>query len=72
VSLNPARLLGLKKKGRLMAGFDADITVLDPLRLKRVPDKFVSRSANSPFTGRPLRGWPAATVVSGKIVFRAR
>ncbi|OGS02983.1 MAG: hypothetical protein A3I76_05060 [Elusimicrobia bacterium RIFCSPLOWO2_02_FULL_61_11] len=71
LSLNPARLLGLKKKGRLAPGFDADISILDQRRLKKVPATFVSRSTNSPFKGRPLRGWPAATIVSGKLVFRA-
>ncbi len=70
-SFNPARLLGLKRKGRLLPGFDADLTLLDPRRLKRVPGVFVSKSANSPFIGRPLRGWPAATVVAGRIVFLA-
>ncbi|MEK7721432.1 MAG: dihydroorotase [Elusimicrobiota bacterium] len=71
VSLNPARLLGLKFKGRLRPGFDADLTILDPRRFKRVPDVFVSKSANSPFKGLPLRGWPVATIVAGRIVFRA-
>jgi len=70
-SFNPARLLGLKRKGRLCHGFDADLTILDPGRLKRVPGAFVSKSANSPFKGAPLRGWPAATIVGGKMVFRA-
>jgi dihydroorotase len=71
LSANPAKLLGLKNKGSLRPGCDADLTIIDPLSLKRVPAKFVSRSSNSPFVGLPLRGWPAATVVGGKIVWRA-
>ncbi len=71
LSLNPARLLGLRKKGRLAAGFDADVTLLDPRRARQVPERFVSRSSNSPFVGRRLRGWPAATVLAGEITFRA-
>ena len=70
-SFNPARLLGLKLKGRLHPGFDADITILDPRGFKKVPAAFFSRSANSPFKGMALRGWPAATIVAGKLVFRA-
>lgn len=70
-SFNPARLLGLKSKGRLLPGFDADLTLLDPGRARRVPEVFVSRSSNSPFKGRSLRGWPAATILAGKVVFRA-
>ncbi len=71
LSLNPARLLGLRKKGRLAPGFDADVALLDPRRAWRVPERFVSGSSNSPFVGRRLRGWPAAAVLAGKIVFRA-
>lgn len=71
LSLNPALLLGLKRKGRLLPGFDADITVLDPRRSRRVPGTFVSSSDNSPFKGMRLRGWPAATIAAGKFIFRA-
>lgn len=68
---NPAGLLGLNKKGRLAPGFDADLALLNPRLLKRVPEAFFSKSANSPFKGRSLRGWPAATIVSGEIIFRS-
>jgi dihydroorotase len=67
---NPARLLGLRRKGSLRPGSDADVTVLDPRRARRVPGQFVSKSGNSPFTGRLLRGWPALTVARGRVVFR--
>lgn len=67
---NPARLLGLRRKGSLRPGADADITVLDPRQARRVPAAFVSKSCNSPFTGRLLRGWPALTVARGRVVFR--
>lgn len=70
LSANPARLLGLKNKGSLRPGRDADLTIIDPRSSRPVPGKFVSRSSNSPFIGLPLRGWPAATVVAGKIVHR--
>jgi dihydroorotase len=69
--LNPARLLGLKKKGRLAAGFDADLTVLDPRRASVVPARSPSKSANSPFIGRSLRGWPVLTICGGRTVFSA-
>jgi dihydroorotase len=70
LSANPAALLGLKNKGSLRPGRDADLTILDPRSSRLVPEKFVSRSANSPFVGRRLTGWPAAAVVAGKIVRR--
>ncbi|HNW44481.1 MAG TPA: dihydroorotase [Elusimicrobiales bacterium] len=70
LSANPARLLGLRRKGALAPGFDADITILDPRAAKRVPEKFFSLSANSPFKGRLLKGWPAAVLAGGRFVFR--
>ncbi|MDD2805206.1 MAG: dihydroorotase [Elusimicrobiales bacterium] len=69
--LNPARLLGLKNKGRLARGFDADVAVLDPRRPAVVPSRSVSRSANTPFAGRSLRGWPVLTITAGRAVYRA-
>jgi len=70
LSGNPAALLGLKNKGSLRPGRDADLTLIDPRSRARVPEKFISKSSNSPFTDMPLFGWPAAAVVNGKIVRR--
>ncbi|HEX2694564.1 MAG TPA: dihydroorotase [Acidobacteriota bacterium] len=70
LSLTPARLLGLGSKGRISAGADADLTLLD-LEAKTVVDRtrFESRSRNTPFNGWSLRGAPAMTVVGGKVVY---
>jgi dihydroorotase len=68
MSVNPARILGLKK-GSLAAGADADVTVIDPaLEAKVDPARFQSRSRNTPFAGWRLRGWPVLTIVGGRIV----
>jgi dihydroorotase len=71
LSANPARLLGLRRKGALTPGFDADLTILDPRASRRVPEHFFSLSSNSPFKGRLLKGWPAAVIAGGRFVFRA-
>ncbi len=70
LSLNPARLLGLGRKGRIAAGADADLTLLD-LDRRTVVDRtrFESLSRNTPFDGWALRGAPAMTVVGGNIVY---
>jgi dihydroorotase len=70
LSLNPARILGLKTKGSLKEGFDADITIVDPSVSYRVPENFFSKSLNSPFKGSRLKGRTAATIVRGRFVFR--
>ncbi|MCX7973605.1 MAG: dihydroorotase [Candidatus Aminicenantes bacterium] len=67
---NPAQLLGLKNKGRIAVGADADLTLLN-LRKEVIIDvnRFASKSRNSPFHGWKLRGAVAMTIVGGKIVY---
>ncbi|KAF0125985.1 MAG: dihydroorotase multifunctional complex type [Elusimicrobia bacterium] len=72
LSLNPARLLGLHLKGSLAPGMDADLTLIDPSAEYEVQPPFFSKSSNSPFKGRRLRGAAWMTVVGGDIVFRRR
>jgi dihydroorotase len=70
MTANPARIFSLQGRGTLAEGSIADITVIDPLREYRYEAKdFVSRSKNSPFTGRPLKGLPAITIVGGTVAW---
>jgi dihydroorotase len=70
LSANPARLLGLSAKGRIAAGADADLTVIDPERPVTVDkDRFESKGRNTPFNGWTLRGGPVMTIVGGRIVY---
>ena len=72
-STNPASILGLKNKGKIQIGGDADITILN-LHKEIIVDKnkFQSKSRNSPFHGWKLRGTPVMTIVNGKIVWDER
>jgi len=71
MSTNPARILGIPG-GTLEPGAPADLTLLDLGRRVTVdPERFRSRSRNTPFAGMQLRGAPAATVVGGRVVWRA-
>ena len=70
---NPAKILSLDgkgentKKGTLIAGYDADITILDPDKKWRVnPDKFLSKSRNTAFAGTEITGKPRYVFVRGK------
>ncbi len=70
LSANPARLLGLPNKGRIAAGADADLTVLD-LGLETTVDKnrFESKGRNTPFDGWTLTGGVAMTIVGGRVAY---
>ncbi|MBI2821162.1 MAG: dihydroorotase [Acidobacteria bacterium] len=71
LSRNPARILGLKNKGSLRKGSDADITLIDPrIRWTIESARFYSRSRNSPFEGRKVYGRCAGAMVCGKWVYR--
>lgn len=69
MSINPARILGLKK-GILSVGADADITIIDPDLEEIVePQLFAGKGKNTPFAGRFLKGLPVATIVGGRVVY---
>jgi len=65
----PARIYGLARKGRLVPGADADVSVVDPAAAWTVSDDdILSRAGWSPFSGRTLRGRPIRTYVRGQLV----
>ncbi|MGI6553257.1 MAG: dihydroorotase [Clostridia bacterium] len=70
VTINPARILGLPL-GELKVGGEADITVIDPEKTKRVDKEILySLARNTPFHGWELRGWPVLTIVGGKVLMK--
>jgi dihydroorotase len=68
----PARVFDLRGRGSLAPGSPADVTIFDPKK-RWTFDVSKSRSLgrNSPFDGWALTGKAIATVVGGKIVYRA-
>jgi dihydroorotase len=67
LSLNPARILGLTK-GALSVGRDADIVVISPDEEWVVrKETIVSKSKNSAFLGRTLKGVVEYTICGGKV-----
>jgi dihydroorotase len=70
MTTQPARLLGLKGKGTLAYGADADVTVIDPhYPWKATDETFRSKSRNTPFLNWEFRGRTVRTIVSGKTVW---
>jgi len=67
----PARVYGVVGKGRLAAGYDADFSIVDLKRRRRIDESWIATPAGwTPFAGMEVTGWPAATIVRGAIVMR--
>ena len=69
VCTGPAQLFGLKNKGAIREGHDADLTLVD-LNAKHsiTHAEQYSRVGWTPFDGRQVTGMPVMTVVSGQVV----
>jgi len=66
----PAQTYSIPNKGKLLEGWDADITIVDIDHAKPVRNEEVfSRVGWSPYAGRELHGWSLYTIVNGRIVF---
>ena len=65
------RIFGLAGKGRIAAGYDADLTVVD-LSARRVirHEDQATKVGWTPFDGFEAKGWPMATIIRGRIVMR--
>jgi dihydroorotase len=69
LTTNPAKIFGLKTKGKIELGFDADLTIFS-LDEEFIVDKFYSKSTNSPFVGWKLKGKIKYTICNGKVVYK--
>jgi dihydroorotase len=68
----PAGVFTLRGRGTLARGSHADVTIFDSAkRWTFEAAKSHSRSHNTPFNGMQLTGKVVATIVAGKIVYRA-
>ncbi len=70
LSTRPAEILGLKNKGTLLEGADADLVLVD-LRTRRPVDAstFASKGRNTPFDRLALRGRVHTTLRQGEVVY---
>lgn len=65
-SHGPQRLFGIRGKGRIAAGYDADLTIVDLQRTQTITnDHIASRCGWTPYHGRKVKGWPIGTIVRG-------
>ncbi|MFX1293462.1 MAG: dihydroorotase family protein [Promethearchaeota archaeon] len=69
ISENPANFLQLSNKGKILVGFDADLTVIDLKKEKMIKAAdFFSKAKFSPFNKYKVKGIPTMTIVNGKII----
>src|ERR1044072_8480911 len=66
-SAGPARLFNIACKGRIAAGYDADLTVVGLKRSEIITNKWVASKAGwTPYDGVKVTGWPVGTFVRGR------
>ena len=65
----PAALLGLgERKGRLDAGLDADVVVLDPVCCRELSVRGLHQGDYTPYEGLEVQGWPRHVWARGRHV----
>jgi dihydroorotase len=71
MSAGPARIYGARNKGRIATGYDADFTLVDLKKTRRIENsQIASQCGWSPFDNQQVTGWPAATIIRGHIAMR--
>ena len=71
MAAGPARVYGLVGKGRIAAGFDADLTLVDMRARRTITNDWIASPCGwTPFDGIEVTGWPIATLVRGMTVMR--
>lgn len=69
-SYNPAKILGKNNIGKIAKGMNADITIINP-NIEYIYNEKInkSKSINTPFWNKTLKGCATHTIKNGKIVF---
>jgi allantoinase len=71
LSTHAAERFGIKRKGRVAVGYDADLALVDIERCyELVPKMLLDRHKLSPYVGRTFHGVVLQTLVRGNTVFR--
>jgi dihydroorotase len=65
---NPVRIFGIKNKGFIKEGFDADFTIVDMNKKITIHNENIeSKCGWSPFNGFEFKGTPVSTIIAGKV-----
>ena len=65
---NPVKIFGIKNKGFIKEGYDADFTIVDMNKIIEIKNENIeSKCGWTPFDGHKFKGTPVATIVGGNI-----
>ena len=66
---NPCKIFGIKNKGYIKEGFDADLTIADMNKEVTIKNEMiVSKCGWTPFNNYKVKGFPVGTIVNGHLV----
>jgi len=66
---NPCKIFGIKNKGFIKEGYDADLTIVDMNKNEIIKDEMIaSKCGWTPFNNYKVKGFPVATIVNGNLV----
>ena len=66
---NPCKIFGIKNKGYLKEGYDADLTIADMNKEVVIKNEMIaSKCGWTPFNNYKVKGFPVATIVNGHLV----
>lgn len=65
---NVRDVFNIQNKGRIQIGFDADFTIIDPKKERRIENNWIqSKSKWTVFDGMKVTGWPMISIINGTI-----
>jgi dihydropyrimidinase len=70
LATSPARIAGLRSKGEIAVGKDADIVIFDPEHTRTIHvGEMHSACDYDPYEGWEVMGWPAVTLLRGEVAY---
>jgi dihydroorotase len=66
---NPCKIFGIKNKGYIKEGYDADLTIINMKKETILKNDWIqSKCGWTPFNNYKIKGFPIATIVNGEII----